>query len=326
MCGILLKGNLTESTSAVIGLQTGFIILLFMLLYLAIRMLLHAGANRSTTRNRLAYVHDQTMASRLSRFMTRYSGLYRHLTDLLESLRYRMSLGALLYLTLTLALGGAIAGALMFGSIKGVASTTLMIGTLPYLTLRMRLISLQMKARLDFLPAVELFYQYYLVSGQRNIRKALHITLEENRMLYPMKAVFEQLNHNLTTNRSVDDSLRLLTVTLGHLWADYFANIMRVGLTEGNEIGENLKQLITDMRRAQRADQAERNRLLEIRIANFSSILFLILFLSINFKLNFSNAWHYYVQDPNGRNMVLDGGMLIFGSFLMGLYLSIRRM
>jgi hypothetical protein len=42
--------------------------------------------------------------------------------------------------------------------------------------------------------------------------------------------------------------------------------------------------------------------------------------------LNFTNAWHYYVDDPAGRNMVLDGGMLIFASFLMGIYLSIRRM
>ncbi|MDF2668666.1 MAG: hypothetical protein K0R67_972 [Paenibacillus sp.] len=308
------------------GLQVGFIVLLFMLVYVAIRMLLRAVIRRSAARSRLAYVHEQTISSRVSRYMSRYNRLYRHLNDLLESLQYKLSLGALIYMTTMLVLGGGITGAMLLGSIKGTATAALMAGSLPYIILRMKLISLQMKARLDFLPAVELFYQYYLVAGQRNIRKALQITLEENRMMYPMKAVFQQLNHNLTTNRSVDDSLRVLTVTLGHLWADYFANIMRVGLVEGNEIGDNLKELITDMRRAQRSDQAERNRLLEIRLANFSSFLFLLVFLAVNFKLNFSNAWHYYVEDPDGRNMVLDGGLFIFGSFLMGLYLSVRRM
>lgn len=318
--------HLQQDSVLLAVVQICFVLLLYLLLYLSIRMLLQAMMRRSAARHRLAYVHDRTLTSKLSRYMTRYNVLHRHLTDLLESLRHRISIGVFLYMTVLLALGGAVAGAVLFSSLKGIVSMTVILGTMPYVILRMRLLNLQMKARLEFLPAVELFYQYYLVSGQRNIRTALRVALEENRMLYPMKAVFEQLNHNLTTNRNVEDSLRLLTVTLGHVWAAYFANIMRVGLTEGNEIGESLKELITDMRRAQRSDQAERNRLLEIRLANFSSILFLVVFLAVNFKLNFTNAWHYYVDDPAGRNMVLDGGVLIFASFLMGIYLSIRRM
>ena len=80
------------------------------------------------------------------------------------------------------------------------------------------------------------------------------------------------------------------------------------------------------MRKAQRFDQLERNRLLEIRIANFTPILFLALFLFINFKVNTENAYLYYMVDPGGRNMILDALLLIFVSFLMGMYLSMRRM
>ena len=99
--------------------------------------------------------------------------------------------------------------------------------------------------------------------------------------------------------------MRIFSLTLGHTWADYFVGIMRVALTEGSFVGESLKELITDMRKAQRFDQLERNRLLEIRIANFTPILFLALFLFINFKVNTENAYLYYMVDPGGRNMIL---------------------
>jgi hypothetical protein len=85
-----------------------------------------------------------------------------------------------------------------------------------------------MKARLDFLPAVELFYQYYIASGQSNIRTALKVTLAENRMQSAMKPVFEQLYRNLTASRDTEHSLRVFSISLGHIWADYFANILRV--------------------------------------------------------------------------------------------------
>jgi hypothetical protein len=80
------------------------------------------------------------------------------------------------------------------------------------------------------------------------------------------------------------------------------------------------------MRRAQRTDQNERNRLLEIRIANFTPILFLLLFVTINIKINPHSAYLHYVVDENGRNMLLDALVIIFGSFIMGIYLSMRRM
>jgi hypothetical protein len=52
----------------------------------------------------------------------------------------------------------------------------------------------------------------------------------------------------------------------------------------------------------------------------------LALFLFINFKVNYTNAYYYYVLDPAGRNLILDALLLIFVSFLMGIYLSLRRM
>lgn len=303
-----------------------FLLLLFMLAYLFLNRLLQTIVRRSVARYRLNYVRRGSFANRVAQLAMRYNWLYRHLADLLESIQARVHIGTFLFVSVLLLLAGIVGGFVCFGNAKGVLSAGGMLSLLPYLALRMRLLSLQMKARLDFLPAVELFYQYYIALGQSNIRTALKVTLEENRMQPAMKPVFEQLYRNLTTSRDAEDSLRVFSLSLGHMWADYFTNIVRVGLLEGNDLCDSLKDLITDMRKAQRSDQAERNRLLEIRLANFSSILFLLLFLFINFKINPENAYLYYIVDPAGRNMLLDGLLLIFASILMGIYLSIRRM
>lgn len=309
-----------------IFVKGAFLLLLFMLVYLVLNRLLQTVVRHSAARYRLNYVRRGTFANRVAQVASKYNWLYRHLTDLLESIQARFHIGTFLFVSLLLLLLGIVGGFVCFNNFKGVVSAGGMLGLLPYIVLRMRLLGRQMKARLDFLPAVELFYQYYIVSGQSNIRTALKVTLEENRMQPVMKPVFEQLYRNLTTSRDTEDSLRVFSISLGHMWADYFANILRVGLLEGNDLCDSMKELISDMRRAQRSDQAERNRLLEIRLANFSSILFLLLFLFINFKINAHNAYLYYIVDPAGRNMLLDAMLLIFASFLMGIYLSIRRM
>lgn len=303
-----------------------FLLLLYMLAFLFIYRLLQTLIRRSGARYRLNYVQRGTFANRVAQLASKSNRLYGHLNDLLESIQARYPIGTFLFVSMLLMLTGIIGGFVCFHNIKGVLSTGGMLGLLPYILLRMRLLGLQMKARLDFLPAVELFYQYYIASGQSNIRTALKVTLAENRMQSAMTPVFEQLFRNLTASRDTEHSLRVFSISLGHIWADYFANILRVGLIEGNDLCGSLKELIADMRRAQRSDQAERNRLLEIRLANFSSILFLLLFLFINFKINAENAYLYYVVDPAGRNMLLDGLLLIFASFLMGIFLSIRRM
>ncbi|MEF3307986.1 hypothetical protein PV433_03610 [Paenibacillus sp. GYB004] len=306
--------------------KAAFLLLLFLLAYLFLYRLLQTFTRQAVARYRLNHVRQAAFSNRVELFMSRYAKLYRHIADLLESVQSRMPIGTFLFVSLLLVLTGIVAGFVCFRNVKGIAAMGTMLGLLPYVVLRMRLLNLQMKARIDFLPAVELFYQYYIVSGQSNIRTALKVTLEENRMQSSMKPVFEQLYRNLAASRDAEDSMRLFSLSLGHTWAEYFANILRVGLLEGSDLCDSMKDLITDMRRAQRADQAERNRLLEIRLANFSSILFLILFLFINFKMNADNAYLYYILDPAGRNMLLDGLLLIFASFLMGIYLSIRRM
>ena len=303
-----------------------FILLLFGLLFLGLRHLLFLLVRQRAARFRLHYVQEARLGNRLSGYLARYNKVYGHLTDLLEATQSRITVGGVVTISWLLLLAGILIGTFFFQSLKGVVLVTLMVTSLPYTMLRLKLISVRLRTRLEFLPAIEVFYQYYLIYGQRNVKTALKMCLEENRLLYPMKPIFEQLYRNLMTQRDTEESLRLFAMTLGHIWGDYFRQILSVALSEGNEISSNLRDLIQDMRKAQRHDQAERNRLLEIRIANFTPILFLALFLILNFKINYANAYLYYVLDPVGRNLLLDALGLIFLSFMMGIYLSLRRM
>lgn len=300
--------------------------MLFILWQICIRQWLMFLFRRRRLKSRLQYVREASLGQRLTQLVSLHSGLYRHLDEILQSVRAPMTVATLAVTSLFLLCCGLVLGVTVFHSLKGLLLLSVMGAAVPYLFLRMKLVGIQLRTRLEFLPAVELFYQVYVLSGQTNIRVALQKCLEENRLLYPMRPVFEQLYRNLTTDRGMDYSLRIFALALGHVWAQYFVNIIRVALTEGNPVGDNLKDLITDMRKARLADQIERNRLLEIRIANFSPIVFLFVFLMINFKLNSQSAYLYYFVDPVGRSMILDALMIIFASFLMGVYLSMKRM
>lgn len=130
-----------------------------------------------------------------------------------------------------------------------------------------------------------------------------------------MQAVFEQLYRNLSVRSDDEASLRLLSVSLGHLWADYFVNILRVALVEGVPVSDSLRELLTDMRKARRANEQERNRLLEIRVANFSPVLFLVFFIGINLRYNKDNSYYYYFVDTQGRDMLLNAALLILHHF-----------
>ncbi|MBP1990909.1 hypothetical protein [Paenibacillus eucommiae] len=305
---------------------TSFIILLFALIYLFVRNLLLSFFRQKKARYRLQHVRDSQISNQLSAYLSKMNLGYKHLQELLEAVESKATINQILTVTFLLFISGFMFGALFFQSLKGVLVITLIGSTLPYLMLRMKLVSVRLKTRLEFLPAVEVFYQYYMLSGHKNVKTALKTCLEENRMLYPIKPVFEQLYRNLMTQRNMEESLRIFAMTLGHNWADYFIGILRVALTEGSAVGPNLKDLILDMRKAQRLDQLDRNKLLEIRIANFTPIGFLALFLGINFKVNYANSYQYYVLDSAGRNLLLDALLFIFISFLMGIYLSLRRM
>lgn len=307
-------------------MQGALLFSIFVLLYIAIRQLFDALFWKALRRSKLQVL--QTRTSWRNRLQRRFADhrLTRHLQDLLESLNMKPNARMFLLISLIGAMIGLSAGAYFFQNIKGMIMLSVMIAATPYIWLRMRLISRQMRSRLDFLPAVEVFYQHYLMAESKNIRHTLAGCLEERRFRVPVRIAFERLFRQLSTNRPPEDALRVFTFSLGHVWGQYFANLLRVGLLEGADISSSLQELIRDMRQAQVLDQAARNRLLEIRIANFSPPILCLLFIMVNFRLNGQQANYYYLIDAAGRNLLLNGLALMFASFVMGVLLSMRRM
>ncbi|WP_138755176.1 type II secretion system F family protein [Paenibacillus sinopodophylli] len=301
-------------------------VLLFCFLFMMFVNLFVIRSKEQQLVSRLAYRTDRSLRARAVERFKRYAWLYQHLSDMLETLRMSILPSTFASISAMLLLVGLASGGIFFQSIKGTLLFGLLLGSLPYTVLRSLLVHRRMQTQMDFLPAVELFYQCYLITGERQIRIALQRTVEERRLLGPMQAVFEQLYRNLSVRGDDEASLRLLSASLGHLWADYFVHILRVALAEGVSVSDSLKELLTDMRKARRASEQERNRLLEIRVANFSPLLFLALFIGINLRYNKDNSYVYYVIDPMGRDMLLNAAVLIFGSFLMGLWLSRKKM
>lgn len=309
---------------------TALLTALFLLLFIACDQLFEAISQNATRKWHLRAAIFPTGRSHFFRHRTAgqaiYDKLTRHIGDLLETLHMKISLRTFLFVSTLAFLIGVAVGGYWFRSARGFLLLPLMLAALPYIVLRMRLISRQMRSRLDFLPAVEVFYQYYVMSETRNVRQVLAASLAGRRLRLPVRSSFEWLFRHLSTNRPVDDALRIFAFSLGHVWGQHFTNLLRVGLTEGVDLSASLQDLIADMRQAQAADQASRNRLLEIRIANFSPPLFFIVFIAVNLQLNGDQAWYYYMVDAQGRNMLLNGLLLMFASFVMGVWLSMRRM
>ncbi|MWC30678.1 type II secretion system F family protein [Paenibacillus sp. MMS18-CY102] len=299
---------------------------LFISLYAVLRSFIAMSVEQQLRAARLRYKQRQGLLEQADVVLQRWGKLYRHLSDLLESLRAPLVPTSFMLLSSLLAVAGIVTGALLFQSAKGTLMLGAVAGLMPYVVFRTALLQRQLQTRIEFLPAVELFYQCYLVTGERQIRHALQRTVEEKRLPAPMQAVFEQLYRNLSVRGDDEASLRVFAAALGHVWGNYFVNILRVALSEGNPISDNLRELLTDMRRARRSNEQERSKLLEIRIANFTPILFLFLFVGINLHYNPESAYRYYVLDPQGRDLVLNSLVLIFGSFVMGIWLSRRKM
>ncbi|MFS0723751.1 type II secretion system F family protein [Paenibacillus sp. 1P07SE] len=299
---------------------------LFLLLLIMLQRIMLLMAEQEQRTDRLLYRQRARWSVKLMGLLTANRRLASHLSDALEAMRWPLGAGGFLLLSCMMLLCGLAVGGILFQSIKGVLLSGGLAGAAPYLCLRMLLTHRQLQTRMDFLPAVELFYQCYLISGGRQIKIALQRTVEERRMLGEMQHIFEQLQRNLSVRGDDEASLRIFAGALGHVWGDYFAQIMRVALAEGHPVADNLKELITDMRKARRANQQERNRLLEIRIANFSPVVFLALFVGINFRYNPESAYYYYVLDPHGRDLLLNAAVLICLSFVMGLWLSRKKM
>ncbi len=298
---------------------------LFILIYASLRFGLSAWLEGQSRKRRLNANKEARWNLDLSRQMIRLSKPHQHVSDLLTALGWRVKTKGFAVSSLGMGLLGIAAGVLVFQSFRSVVILLLILGCLPYLLLRISLINRQMATRLEFLPAVELFYQCYLVTGGRHIRIALQKTLEERRLPGEVQAVFDQLYRNLSVKGDDEGSLRRFSLSFGHMWADYFGSILKVALEEGNNVADNLKELISDMRKSQLANQVERHRLLEIRLANFAPVLFLALFLGINFRLNPEGSYQYYVVSSAGRGMLLNAVVLLFGSLIMGLYLSRRK-
>lgn len=300
--------------------------LLFLLVFTSLRYGLSAWRDGQARKRKLHAYRDSVWNQALAREMARFGKPYRHISDLLLALGWRMNPDGFVLASLMLAFLGAASGVLLFQSLRAIVMLMFIMGGLPYLLLRMKLVNRQLAARLEFLPAVELYYQSYLVTGCRHVRTALRKTIEERRLTGEVQVIFEQLYRSLSLQGDDEGSLRRFSLSFGSVWADYFCSIVKVSLEEGNNVAGNLKELIADMRKAQLANQIERHRLLEIRLANFTPVLFLALFLGVNFRLNPEGSYLYYVLDPAGRSMLLNAVILFFGSMLMGIYLSRRKL
>lgn len=296
-------------------------LLLFLLLYMTFRRLGQALGGRHAARSRLSPARKRVIPLSTRRKLF----LEVHLKDLVEITRVFSAVNAFAACCLLFSLTGMILGIFFFQSLKGMAILGMAGCLTPYLMLRMKLLSRQLRTRLQFLPAAEVVYQQVLLTERPNIRNVLHAVIAEDRLAYPVKPSFQQLHRNLSAGREPEDALRIFEMEHGHIWANYFANLLRLALNEGLHIGPGLKELIQDMRRAQLFDQRARNRLLEIRLASFSPAFFLALFMGVNLKLNYENSIRFYFYSTEGKNMLLNAVVLMFGALLLGIYLSIKR-
>lgn len=303
----------------------GLIVVLFLLFYVSFRYGLLAWWDSLSLKRRLS-TKGSRWSNGLSNQMTKLSKPDQHLSDLLVALRWRLKPQGFVVASFSMGLLGIVAGVWVFESFKSAIILLAILGSMPYVLMRMSIINRQMATRLEFLPAVELFYQSYLITGCRHIRVALQKTVEERRLPGEVQAVFEQLYRNLSVKGDDEASLRRFSLSFGNMWADYFGSILKVAIEEGNNVSENLKELLSDMRKAQFANQVERHRLLEIRMANFAPVLFLAVFMGVNYRLNPTGSYQYYIVDSDGRSMLLNAVVLLFGSFMMGLYLSRRKL
>lgn len=305
------------------------LVVLFALLYLFSKIGIVLALDRLTlSRNLRSGANAKTASpdTLLARSGVPFGKVYTHLADRMAALGWRIGPDRFVRISCALGIFGAMAGYALFQTPRSSLLLGAVLAITPYAILGMRMVNRQMATRLEFLPAVELFYQCYLVTGCRHIRTALQKTVEERRLPTEVQFVFEQLYRNLAVRENDESSLRRFALSFGHRWAEYFVSILKVALSEGNNVAENLKELISDMRKAQLEDHLERNRLLEIRIANFTPAVFLALFLFINFRLNPEGSYRYYFLDAGGRSMLLNAVVLLFGSLMMGLYLSKRKM
>lgn len=222
-----------------------------------------------------------------------------------------------------LAICGAYVGWTWFYTLPSIVMLALSLGALPVLVLYMLAIRRQVKIRLSFLHAMEVFYQAYVSIPHRNIRVVVAKIFNEQRLPIPIRPLFRELNDQLIFGNKA--ALQQFASTLQHEWGYTFAHLVGIGMEEGANLDEALQAFIRDLRDAQASAWADRNRLLEIRLANFSLPLVVALFLGVNFYFNPAVASQAYFQDLHGRALIMQSVILMVLSFGMGIWLSIRR-
>jgi Flp pilus assembly protein TadB len=222
-----------------------------------------------------------------------------------------------------LGLIGAYLGWLWFYSLPSILMAGLSIGVLPIVVLYMLAIRRQVKIRLSFLHAMEVFYQAYVSIPHRNIRVVVAKVVQEKRMPIPIRPLFQELNEQLIFGNKA--ALQQFASALHHEWGYTLTNLLAIGLEEGANLDEALQTFIRDLREAQASAWADRNRLLEIRFANFSPPLIVGLFIGVNFYMNPVAANQAYFHDLHGRILLMQSVILMVLSFAMGIWLSIRR-
>src|SRR5690554_2212371 len=158
------------------------VMLLVALSYISLKYMIIGVHSDSKVRSRLT-IRSRRTQGRWATWLYRRYKLFIHLSELLESISSPIRTGQLLGIGFISAIGGVLIGTFFFSSMKGVISLGCILALIPYITVRMRLLTIQMRARINFLPAMEVFYQSYILSEHKNLRAVLKHSIEENRML-----------------------------------------------------------------------------------------------------------------------------------------------
>ena len=142
---------------------------------------------RSVIRSRLVNNWKSPFVGRRNLWFVHRTKLWNR-TDLLKSVSSSFRVGQLFGISVLLGTTGVLIGTFFFVSVKGVVSLGAILGMVRYISLRMRLLTIQMRSRL--ISCLHWKYSINLTCSLRIRRRmVLKSSIEENRMLYPVKAV-----------------------------------------------------------------------------------------------------------------------------------------
>ena len=256
------------------------------------------------------------------RKLYRWSWLNR-LHDQLIATQISLSIPVFFMLSSCLFAIGAYLGWIWFFDIRHVILLGLLLAICPWVFLRVRLAAAQVRMRLIFLDAVEIFYQAYVSVPRRNIRVVLAKIVSEQRMPKAIAHLFREMHEQFIFGD--ERALHTFAKAISHEWGYTFTHLLEVSMAEGIVLDHVLKEFIDDLRDAQKAALEDKTRLFEIRIANFSPPFFLALFIGLNLHFNFEAAIQAYFYDLHGRILLLQAFLLMVASFVMGVWLSVHR-